>query len=114
MQDKQPLPCGEPFFFLLKKESIVLREQVRLGPSIPVEAMTAMVGLHMMADSGSSASSSSSSENNVGNDALFVIGLHGWRHRCPLLTRLGGGIRAGLDSKRVLFVKGKAANDRSF
>ena len=28
-------------------------------------------------DSGSSVSSSSSSENNVGNDALCVIGLHG-------------------------------------
>ena len=28
-------------------------------------------------DSGSSFSSSSSSENNVGNGALFVIGLHG-------------------------------------
>ena len=28
-------------------------------------------------DSGSSFSSNSSSENNVSNDALFVIGLHG-------------------------------------
>ena len=73
-------------FFFLKKEPMVLRELVRFGPSIPVEAVKAcaLVGLHMMAeenswrsDSGSSFSSNSSSENNVGNDALFVIGLHG-------------------------------------
>ena len=53
---------------------------------IPVEAVKAcaLVGLRMMAeedswriDSDSSFSSSSSSENNVGNAALFVIGLHG-------------------------------------
>ena len=77
---------GELFFFLLKKEPMVLRELVRFGPSIPVEAVKAcaLVGLHMMAeedswrvDSGSSFSSSSSSENNVGNGALFVIGLLG-------------------------------------
>ena len=65
---------------------MVLRELVRFGPSIPVEAVKpcALVGLHMMAeedswrtDTGSSFSSSRSSENNVGNGALFVIGLHG-------------------------------------
>ena len=65
---------------------MVLRELVRFGPSIPFEAVKAcpLVGLHMMAeedswrmDSASSSSSSSSSENNVGNGALFVIGLHG-------------------------------------
>ena len=65
---------------------MVIRELVRFGPSIPVEAVKvcALVGLHMMAeenswrsDSGSSISSSSLSENNVGNDALCVIGLHG-------------------------------------
>ena len=79
-------PYGELFFFLLKKEPMVLRELVRFGPSIPVEAVKAcaLVGLHMMAeedlwrmDSGSSCSSSSSSENNVGNGALLVIGPHG-------------------------------------
>ena len=79
-------PYGELFFFILKNEPMVLRELVRFGPSIPVEAVKAcaLVGLHMMAeenswrsDSSSSVSSSSSSENNVGNDALFVIGLHG-------------------------------------
>ena len=79
-------PYGELFFFLLKKEPMVLRELVRFGPSIPIEAVKAcaLVGLHMMAeedswrtDSGSSFSSSSSSENNVGDGALFVIRLHG-------------------------------------
>ena len=34
--------------------------------------------------SGSSVSSSSSSENNVGNDVLFVIGLHGSRDTVAL------------------------------
>ena len=77
---------GELFFFLLKKEPMVNRELVRSGPSFLVQAekACALVGLHMMAeenswqsDSGSSVSSSSSSENNVGNEVLFVIGLHG-------------------------------------
>ena len=71
-------------FFLLKKEPMVLRELVRFGPSIPVEAAKAcaLVGLHMVAeedcwrsDSGFSVSSSDSCEDNVGNDALHVIGL---------------------------------------
>ena len=71
---------SELFFFLLKKEPMVLRELVRLGR---VKAC-ALIGLHMMAeemswrsDSGSSVSSSSSGENNVGNDALLVIGPQG-------------------------------------
>ena len=79
-------PYGELFFFLLKKEPMVLRELVRFGPSIPVDAVKAcaLVGLHVMAeedswrmDSDSSFSSSSPSENNMINGALFVIGLHG-------------------------------------
>ena len=47
-------PHGELFFFLLKNEPMVLRELVRFGPSIPVEAMKAcaFVGLHMMAEGG--------------------------------------------------------------
>ena len=70
----------------LEERAGVLRELVRFGPSIPVKAekARALLGLHMIAeensrrtDSGSSFSSSSSSENNVGNDALFVIGQHG-------------------------------------
>ena len=79
-------PYGELFFFLLKKEPMVFGELVRCGPSIPVGAVKAcaLVGLHMMieeksgrSENGSSVSSSSSDENNVGNGALFVIGLHG-------------------------------------
>ena len=79
-------PCGEFFSIFLTEEPLVLRELVRVEPSIPIEAVEAcaLVGLHMMAeedsrrmDSGSSFSSSSSSENNVVNGALFVIGLHG-------------------------------------
>ena len=79
-------PCGELFFFLLMKEPRVLSELVRFGPSIPVETVKAcaLIGLHMTeeenawrSDSGSSLSSSSSCEDNVGNDALFVIGLQG-------------------------------------
>ena len=84
-QRNVPGRYGELFFFLLKKEAMVLREQVLFGPSIPVEAVKAcaLVVLHMMAeedpwrmDSGPF-SSSSSSENNVGNGALFVMELHG-------------------------------------
>ena len=78
-------PYGELFFFHLKKEPMVLRELVRFGPSIPVAVKAcALVGLHMEAeedtwrmDSDSSFSSSSSSENNVGDGALFDVGLQG-------------------------------------
>ena len=64
---------------------MVIRELVRFGPSIPVEAVKAcaLFGLHMMAeedswrsDSGSSVSSTYSCEDNVCHDALHVIGLH--------------------------------------
>ena len=57
-----------------------------LGPASQPKKVKACasIGVHMMAeenswpsDSGSSVSSSSSSEDNVGNDALFVIGLQG-------------------------------------
>ena len=79
-------PYRELFFFLLKKELMFIRELVRFGTSIPVEAVKvcALIGLRMMpednpwwSDSGSPVSSSSSSEDNVGIDALYVIGLHG-------------------------------------
>ena len=69
---------------LLEKNPMVLRELIRPGSSIPVEAVKAcaLVGLHMIAeedswrmDSDSSFSSSSTSENNVGNGALFVTPL---------------------------------------
>ena len=70
----------------LKKEPMVLSELVRFRLSIRVETVkaSALIGLHKMieeksgrSENGSSVSSSSSDENNVGNDALFVIGLHG-------------------------------------
>ena len=77
----------------LKKEPMVLRELVRFGPSILVEAVKAcaLIGLHMMieetsgrSENGSSVSSIGSDENNVGNDEMFVIGAT-WipRHNCP-------------------------------
>ena len=54
----------------------------------------ALVELHMMAeenswrsDSGSSVSSSSSSKNNVGYDALCVIGLHGSGDKISVLLK---------------------------
>ena len=73
-------------FSFLKKEPMDIRELVRFGPSIPVEAVKAcaLVGLRMVAeedawrsDSGSSVSSSDSCEDNMGIDALHVIGLPG-------------------------------------
>ena len=65
---------------------MVLNVLVRFGISIPVETVKAcaLIGLHMVieensgrSENGSSMSSSSSDENNVGNDALFIVGLHG-------------------------------------
>ena len=62
--------------------------------SFPFVKACTLIGLHMMAeekswwlDSGSSVSSSSSSENNVGIDALFVIGLHGSSETIALFLR---------------------------
>ena len=46
-------PCGELFFFLLKTEPMVIRELLRFGPSTPVEAVKALVGLHTMAEENS-------------------------------------------------------------
>ena len=95
-------PYGELFFFLLEKEPMVLREMSRLGPSIrphgeillllmqkkptlvpDSEAFNSYIGEGFLIPElkdGSEASkdeqADSSSENNVGNGALFVIGLH--------------------------------------
>ena len=94
---------GELFFFLLEKEPMVLREVSRLGPSIrphgelllllmqkkpasvpDSEAFNSYIGdgfLIPELKDGSEVSkdeqADSSSENNVGDGALFVIGLHG-------------------------------------
>ena len=45
-------PHGELFFFLLKKEPLVLSELVELGPSISAETVKpcALIGLHVMAE----------------------------------------------------------------
>ena len=95
-------PYGELFFFLLEKEPMVLRELSRLGPSIrphgellfllmrkkPTfvpgsEAFNSYIvegSLVPELKDGSEASkdeqADSPSENNEGNGALFVIGLH--------------------------------------
>ena len=48
-------PYDELFFFLLKKEAMVLRELVRFGPDISAEKVKACawIGLHMMAEENS-------------------------------------------------------------
>ena len=95
-------PYGELFFFFLEKEPMVLRELSRLGPSIwprgelllllmqkkPTfvpysESFNSHIGDGFPVpelEDGSEASkdeqADSSSENNVGNGALSVIGLH--------------------------------------
>ena len=45
-------PHGELFFFLLKKEPMVLSELVEFGPCISAETVKAcaMIGLHKMAE----------------------------------------------------------------
>ena len=95
-------PKGELFFFLLEKEPMVLRELVRLGPSIrphgellfllmqkklafvpDSEAFNSCIGdgflvseLKDESEASKDEQADSPSENNVGNGALFVIGLH--------------------------------------
>ena len=45
-------PHGELFFFLLKKEPVVLSELVEFGPCVSAETgkARALIGLHMMAE----------------------------------------------------------------
>ena len=147
-------PYGELFFFLLEKEPMVLRDLSPLGPSIrphgelhilstqkkrpwcetarPSTPTSGMVFLIPELKDGSEASkdeqADSSSENNVGNRALFVIGLHGsgdvidhflqdWevaKVACARSCMTSKGGAAGSASERVLFFfceKGKEAND---
>ena len=56
-------PHGELFFFLLKKEPMVLSELVEFVPCIPAEAVKAcaLIGLHMMAEESALRSNSGSS-----------------------------------------------------
>ena len=132
----------------LKKEPMVLSELVRFRPSIRVETVkaSALIGLHKMieeksgrSENGSSVSSSSSDENNVGNDALFVIGLHGSGDTIALVLQdwevakvalschiaLGHGVPGIVRSRKETWVvwflssswvlqKGKEMNDMSF
>ena len=95
-------PYGELFFFLLEKEPLVLRELIRLGPSIrpyggllfllmqkkpsfapDSEAFNSHIGdgflvpeLKDECESSEDEQADSSSENIVGNGALYVIGIH--------------------------------------
>ena len=141
-------PYGELFFFLLKKEPMVLRELVRFGSSIPVEAGESMcIGRFAHDGRGEFLADgrwlprfrrTARVKTTWGNDALFVIGLHGSGDTIALSpTRLGGGrgslelpyrLRtccakyytklkgdvAGLVSERVLLVKEKDVHDWSF
>ena len=45
-------PYGQLFFFLVKKEPVVVREAVDFGPCVPAEALKAcaLIGLHVVAD----------------------------------------------------------------
>ena len=91
-------PYGELFFFLLKKEPIVFRELVRFGPSIrphgelllllvqkepacvpDSEAFNSFVGDGFLKSELEDESEASKDEqaDNVSNEALYVIGLHG-------------------------------------
>ena len=91
-------PYGELFFFLLKKEPMVLRELVRFGPSIwphgellfsLIQKKPAFVpdsvafnsfivdGFQVPELKGGSEASDYVQADNVSNEALYVIGLHG-------------------------------------
>ena len=92
-------PYGELFFFLLKKEPMVLRELVRFGPSIrphgellffliqkkpafvlDSEAFNSFIGDGFLVPElkgGSEASDDDQVDNVMSNEALYVIGLHG-------------------------------------
>ena len=91
--------AGEEYYDTKREHNIKGRNETKLAlweehlkdPNVAVdniqvetEKACALIGLHMTAeenawrsDSASSVSSSSSCEDNVGNDALFVIGLQG-------------------------------------
>ena len=91
-------PYGELFFFLLEKEPMVLRKLVRLGPSIrphgellflliqkkptlvpDSEAFNSFIGDGFLVPElkGGREASEDEQADNVSNEALNVIGLHG-------------------------------------
>ena len=106
-------PYGELFFFLLKKEPMVLRELIRLRPSTrplgqllfsliqkkpaPVpdsEAFNSFIGDGFLVPElkGGSEASDDVQADHVRNEALYVIGLHGSGDEMSLfLQRLVGG-----------------------
>ena len=100
------------FFFLLKKEPMAFRELVRLGPSIrphgellfflmqkkpafvpESEAFNSFIGDGFLVPElkGGSEASEDDQADNVSNEALCVIGLHGSGDKISLPARLGGG-----------------------
>ena len=68
-------PHGELFFFLLKKEPMVLSELTEFGPCFSAETVKActLIGLHMMAEENSLRSDSDSSPD------LGEM----WKYGCP-------------------------------
>ena len=105
-------PYGELFFFLMEKEPMVLRELVRLVPSIwphgeflfllvqkkpavvpDSEAFNSFIGDGLLVPElkGGSEASDDDQADNMSNEALYVIGLHGSVDNLSRPTRLGGG-----------------------
>ena len=101
-------PHGELFFFPLKKEPMVLRELVRFGRSIrphgellfsliqkkpafvpDSEAFNSFVGdgFPVPELKGGSGASDDVQADNVSNEALYVIGLHGSGDRISLFLQ---------------------------
>ena len=91
-------PHGELFFFFLEKESVVRRELIRLGPSIrprgellyilmqkkpafvpDSEAFNSFIGdgFRVPELKGECEASEDEQADNVSDEALYVIGLHG-------------------------------------
>ena len=91
-------PYGELFFFLLDKEPMVLRELIRLGPSIrphgellfhlmqkkrafvpDSEAFNSIIGDGFLVPElkGECEASEDEQADNVSNEAIYVFGVHG-------------------------------------
>ena len=101
-------PSGELFFFLLEKEPMVLRELIRLGPSIQPhgelllllmqkklafvpdsEAFNSFIGDGFLVPElkGESEALEDEQGDNVSNEALYVIGLHGFGDKISLFLQ---------------------------
>ena len=105
-------PYGELFFFLLEREPMVLRELIRLLPSIrphgellfllmqeklafvpDSEAFNSYIGDGFLIPELKDGSEASVDEqaDNASNEAFYVIGLRGSGDNLSLPPRLGGG-----------------------